>query len=235
MNYYEEIHSLIKKISNIIGHRNCFICHQTSLTLVCECCLSEAQLPIFPVPGHNLLDYPKVYDNLVPPAYESLMALGEYSGILKGLINQLKFSSKPLAADVLVEFFTFYLGPRLRVQQAIPEALVPIPLSNTRHISRQYNQARLLSCQLAAHFGIKSIDALKRTKYTQQQSTLDRQDRQHNIKQAFSIHKAIDLESIALVDDVITTGATVNEACLTLQQAYPDLSISVWCMAAALR
>jgi predicted amidophosphoribosyltransferase len=117
MNNYEVIEHLIRKVSTLIGHRNCFVCHQSSLLLVCECCLCETQLPLFPVPGHNLLDLPKVYDNLVPPAYESLIALGEYGGILKGLINQLKFSSKPLAANVLAEFFAFYLGPRIRVNQ----------------------------------------------------------------------------------------------------------------------
>ncbi|MFT6268136.1 MAG: ComF family protein [Alphaproteobacteria bacterium] len=234
MNKYEVIKQLIRKISNLIGHRSCFVCHQSSLLLVCECCLWETQLPLFPVPGHNLLDHPKIYDNLVPPAYESLITLGEYDGVLKGLINQLKFSSKPLAAEVLAEFFAFYLGPRMRVQQSIPDALVPIPLSNRRHVSRQYNQARLLSCALASHFGIESIDGLKRTKYTQQQSTLDREDRQRNIQHAFAINEPFNLESIAIVDDVITTGATVNEACTTIQQAYPNISISVWCIAATL-
>lgn len=201
---------------------------------MCKCCLHEARLPLFPVPGHNLLDYPKVYDNLVPPAYENLVALGEYEGIIKGLINQLKFSGKPLAAEVLACFFKQYLGPRLSIQQALPDALVPIPLSNKRHISRQYNQARLLSSCLASYFGIATIDGLKRNKHTAQQSSLDRHDRQLNIKNAFSIHKDITVDSIAVVDDVITTGATVNEACLTLQHAYPHLKINVWCMAATM-
>jgi ComF family protein len=229
------IGQLLRRVSNIVGHRSCFVCHQSSLLLVCECCLHETKLPMFPVPGHNLLEYPKVYDNLVPPAYESLIALGNYDGILKGLINQLKFSSKPLAAKVLAEFFAFYLGPRMRMQQSIPDALVPIPLSNRRHVSRQFNQSRLLSLALAAHFGIRSIDGLKRIKYTKQQSKLDRDDRQRNIKQAFVLNDAIVVSSIAIVDDVITTGATVNEACATIKQTYPDISVSVWCMAATLR
>lgn len=225
---------ILARIAHIVGHRNCFICHQNSLQLVCECCLSDTHLPLFPVPGHNLLDYPIVYDNLVPPAYEYLVALGEYEGILKGLINQLKFSSKPLAAEVLGLFFNQYLGPRLNVQQSLPDALVPIPLSTRRHLSREYNQSRLVASALASHFGIETIDALKRNKHTAQQSSLDRYDRQLNIQQAFSINKAINVSSIAIVDDVITTGATVNEASITLQNAYPDLRVSVWCIAATL-
>jgi ComF family protein len=234
MNKHKLLKHIIKAVSDVIGNRCCFLCHQTSLLLVCKCCLHETKLPLFPAPGHNLLDYPPVYDNLVPAAYESLIALGEYSGVLKGLINQLKFSSKPLAAQVLGELFTAYLGPRMRMHHSIPEALVPIPLANRRHVKRQYNQSRLLSCALANHFNIKSIDGLKRIKHTHQQSTLDRADRQLNIRQAFAIHQPLDVGSIAIVDDVITTGATVNEACATIQQAYPDISVSVWCVAATI-
>lgn len=226
---------IFKYVSNIVGHRTCFICHQSSLLLVCECCLNETKLPLFPSPGHNLLDYPKVAVNLVTPAYESLIALGEYEGVLKGLIHQLKFSSKPLAAAVLAEFFSVYLSPRITAHQTIPDVLIPIPLSNKRHINRQYNQARLLSCELASYFGIQSVDALKRVKYTQQQSRLDKAGRQANIKGAFAIAKPVFVDSIAIVDDVVTTGATINEACTVLQQAYPETSVSVWCMATTLR
>lgn len=226
---------LVAELGYLIQHRSCFICHQSSGVLICKCCLHETKLPLFPSPGHNLLGYSPVYDNLAPPAYQSLIALGEYHGVIKGLVNQLKFGSQPLAASALVEFFDLYIGPRLRAQQVVPDALIPIPLSNRRHISRQYNQAQLLSMYLATKFDIKSIDGLKRVRYTKQQSQLDRGDRQQNIKNAFAIHEPIDVQSIAIIDDVITTGATVNEACVTLQQAYPNLNISVWCMAATLR
>jgi ComF family protein len=232
---HQMLSQLIKTISNFVGHRSCYICHQSSLLLVCEACLSSTKLPLFPVPGHNLLDYPKVSNNLASPAYESLVAIGEYKGVLKALVNQLKFSNKPLAAHVLAEFFNFYVGPRIKVQQDMPEALIPIPLSNRRHITRQYNQARLLSLVLADHFGIPSIDGLQRIKYTQPQSRLDKIDRQTNIKNAFALDQPFTCESIAIIDDVITTGATVNEACNTILQAYPDTSVRVWCMATTLR
>lgn len=224
-----------KTFSNFIGHRNCFLCHQSSEELVCECCIRESALSLFPLPGHNLLDYPKVSKNLITPAYESLIALGEYKGILKGLINQLKFSRQPLAAKVLVALFCHYLSERLSIKQDIPDALVPIPLSRLRHIHRQFNQSRLLSQALAEHFGISSYDLLKRVKHTKQQSRLSKEDRQNNIKNAFAVRGHFSFHSIAIVDDVITTGATVNEACLAIQEAYPDAQISVWCMATTIR
>lgn len=232
---YELIKHIIEKLGDFVGHKRCFLCHQSSLLLICQCCLADSKLPLFPVPGQNLLAYPKVYNNLLSPAYESFIALGRYEGVLKGLINQLKFSSKPLAAKVLAELFDYYLGPRIRALQNVPDALIPIPLSNTRHISRQYNQARLLSQELASRFGIQSVDGLMRTRHTKQQSRLSKKDRQTNISSAFAINNMPAFSSVAIVDDVVTTGATVNEACLTIQQAYPETSVSVWSIAATLR
>lgn len=220
-----------RKLDNWIGHQNCYICHQSSHLLVCDYCLNDADMEIFPSPGHNLLDLPKVYENLTTPEYEGLYALGNYNGILKGLINQLKFSRKPIVAQVIAEFFTLYLRKRMEISQVIPQGLVPIPLSDIRHIKRQYNQSRLLSQALGNKFSIDTIDALKRVRHTKQQARLNKQMRQMNIQNAFALAMPINVRSIAIVDDVITTGATINEACNTIRQQYPEISISVWCMA----
>jgi len=229
------IEQLLANIGSFIGHRACFLCHQSSTELVCKCCLDEAVLPLFPMPGHNLLDYLPVADNLVTPAYTSLIALGEYGGILKGLINRLKFSRQTLAAEVLITLFCQYLQARLSVKQEIPDVLVPIPLSSIRHINRQFNQSRLLSQGLAKRLGVKSYDLLTRARHTKQQSRLDKEDRQHNIRNAFAVKGQYQFSSVAIVDDVITTGATVNEAALAIQEAYPEADVQVWCMAATIR
>lgn len=231
----EILRLLFEVCANFVGHRACFLCHQSSTNLICGCCINDTVLPLFPVPGHNLLDYPKVANNLVTPSYESLIVLGKYEGVLKGLINQLKFSGQTLAASVLVSFFQQYLQTRLVLTQQIPDALVPIPLSNIRHINRQFNQSRILSLALAKNLGIESYDLLERTRYTKQQSRLNKEDRQKNIQNAFAITGEFDFHSIAIVDDVITTGATVNEACTIILDAYPDAHVSVWCMAATMR
>jgi ComF family protein len=213
----ENLHGIASKILlfivNSIKHRNCFICQQASVELICNYCTKDTILPLFPSPGHNLLEHQGIYKNLVEPSYEALYALGTYSGIMTGLINKLKFGSQPLAAEVLAQFFQQYLQARLEMSQAIPDILIPVPLSRTRYISRQYNQARLLSQALGKRFDIPVFDALKRTKHTKQQSSLDRDERLINIQSAFTLDAQIRVESIAVVDDVVTTGATINEAC----------------------
>lgn len=232
---YEKMRSAITYLQSTIGHRHCFICKQASHTLLCDHCASDTILPLFPSPGHNLLDYDLVYKNLAPPAYEGLYSLGKYEGVLAGLINQLKFSNQAIAADVLSAFFVKYLGLRLSINNTLPDALVPIPLSHMRYMHRQYNQSRLLSKQLANEFGIASIDGLKRVKHTKQQSRLNKEERQSNIENAFALNLPIEVDSIALVDDVVTTGATINEACKCLHETYPDLRISIWSLAITMK
>lgn len=219
----------------IFPNKHCYLCHQTSDTLVCKYCLTDTYLHLLPAPGHNLLENQSIVENIVPPLYSGLYALSEYKGIVRALVNQLKFSGKTLAANVLAEFFEYYLGGKLNINQAIPEAIIPIPLSNQRHISRQYNQSRILSLELAKHFSINSDDLLLRTVNTKQQSSLDKNERMLNIRGAFKVAKPIEYSSIALVDDVVTTGATINEACKTILEHNPDIDISVWCMAITLK
>lgn len=218
----------------LLSHTHCFVCRQSSSDLVCKYCKQDTSIPLFPVPGHNLLDYQAVYKHLVTPHYEGLFALGSYSGILVGLINQLKFGGKPLAADVLSGFFYQYLHLRMLFTNNLPDALVPIPLSKLRYLKREYNQSRLLAQKLGEYFDIPVIDALERTRHTKQQATLGKEQRLTNINSAFKLVTDITVNSVAVVDDVVTTGATVNAACEKIQLKHPDISISVWCMAVTL-
>ncbi len=219
---------------SVLRHTHCFVCRQSSHVLVCRYCQQDTPIPLFPVPGHNLLEYEAVYKHLAEPHYEGLFALGSYSGVLVGLINQLKFSGKPLAANVLSGFFYQYLHLRLLFTNNLPEALIPIPLSKFRYLKREYNQSRLLAEKLGEYFDIPVIDALARNRHTKQQAILGKEQRLINIENAFKLVTEITVSSVAVVDDVVTTGATVNAACKQIQLDYPDISIRVWCMAVTL-
>jgi len=192
-------------------------------------------LPLFPSPAHNLLEYDKVHNNLDPPHYVSLHALGAYQGILAGLISKLKFSGQVLAGEVLAKFFCKYLQQGLLQQHCEPSALIPIPLSNFRHANREFNQASVLCKHLSKAFDIPVCHALLRKRHTKQQSSLNKDERLQNIHQAFTLLNCVAHHSVAIVDDVITTGATVNEACRAIHAVHPDVEIHVWCMAVTLK
>ena len=107
--------------------------------------------------------------------------------------------------------------------------LCPIPLSNQRLRERGFNQSQLLGKGIRAQLSRTNtvapplIDLLQRVRNTAPQTTLDWQQRQDNVRDAFALHDRKRAQSqgasIVLIDDVITTGATLNAAALTLKQA----------------
>nr|WP_136250845.1 ComF family protein [Ningiella ruwaisensis] len=190
-------------------------------------------MPHFASPGMNVLDQPAYADYLIAPYYQQLFVLGEYRELLQKLISQLKFANKPLVAEVLAIFFMRFVFARISLFEDIPDTIVPVPLSNRRYAKRGYNQARLLSRSLSRMSKIRHFDALKRIKNTKKQTELGREERLNNTLDAFALCRPISCKHIVLVDDVITTGATINEACKAIVKVYPDVHISVWAMAIA--
>jgi ComF family protein len=97
------------------------------------------------------------------------------------------------------------------------DLLLAVPLHRRRRRDRQFNQSELLALRLSQLSDIEFLrECLKRTRHTYQQAKLEKDERWHNVKDAFSIMSGnetnIDGKHILLVDDIVTTGATVYEA-----------------------
>ncbi len=101
------------------------------------------------------------------------------------------------------------------------DAIVPVPLHPTRQRERGYNQAVLLAELLARGAGVPVVMALQRVRYTPSQTRLDREGRIENLRNAFALRQNAPVKSrhLLLVDDVLTTGSTVNECARILKQA----------------
>ncbi|MCH2189057.1 hypothetical protein MK079_04500 [Candidatus Gracilibacteria bacterium] len=113
---------------------------------------------------------------------------------------------------------------------------IPVPLHFLKKIKRGYNQSFLLADGLSETTGIPCrTDIIYRKKYTRQQSHLGKKERQENIKNAFVINKKytdiLDKKHIILVDDVVSTGATLNEIKNIIKQQSSPLSIHFCCIA----
>jgi competence protein ComFC len=105
--------------------------------------------------------------------------------------------------------------------------LVPIPIHWRRRMERGFNQTEWLCKEIArANKNLKYINILKRSVYSQKQSWNKKQDRQKNIKSVFKVKKKFQNyvfgKSFLLIDDVVTTGATLNEARKELEKFSPD-------------
>lgn len=145
------------------------------------------------------------------------------------LINHLKHHGKTSLAQDLASL----LCNRLPAMQS--GTLVPVPLHPQRLRERGFNQAEVLARQLAT-LTRRPVTShlLTRTRATTRQQTLDADTRKGNLQGAFSINKAIVPPAhVILIDDVITTGSTIQEIAVTLKAAGVR-RIDAWCIARTL-
>jgi ComF family protein len=148
------------------------------------------------------------------------------------MIRDLKFRARPELAAPLA----LHLCAAAKASNApMPDTLVPIPLSPQRLSERGYNQAWELTRSLARRLRIPACaDLLLRPMDTPHQVQLDRAQRQRNLRGAYALNEKRRSElqgsHVALVDDVMTTGATVREAAGTLLQSGAR-QVDVWVLA----
>jgi len=127
--------------------------------------------------------------------------------------------------EVLLQAINNKSGP-------LPQAIVPVPLHRSRLFSRTFNQANMLAKQLSRPLNIPVQYALlRRTRRTKAQSGLDFSQRKKNVRGAFKCHRH-NLNHVAIVDDVMTTGRTLEECTRTLKQAGAE-SVTAWVAARA--
>ena len=99
------------------------------------------------------------------------------------------------------------------------DAILPVPLHWRRHWWRGFNQALEIARPLAKQLGVPVIRSVKRRRATAPQSGLTAAERANNLRAAFAVRGAIRHRHVVIVDDVITTGATVRQLARTLRQA----------------
>jgi competence protein ComFC len=98
-------------------------------------------------------------------------------------------------------------------------SVVPIPLEKEREKWRGFNQSEILALEISKFFGLKmEKNLLERKKKTLPQAELNREEREENIKGAFSLKRKLEKTKILLVDDVFTSGATLKEAAKVLKE-----------------
>lgn len=99
------------------------------------------------------------------------------------------------------------------------QVIVPIPLHRKRYLDRGYNQAKVLAMAIGKRMGIPVEELLIRRKDTDPQKVLNDVERRKNIKGAFAAKRPISYERVLLIDDIYTTGSTLDEAAKVLKKA----------------
>ena len=134
-------------------------------------------------------------------------------------IYRFKYGGRREYAEFFGEQIAEYLGNFIRSVQ--PDALVPIPLHKKRLAARGYNQAGLLARAVGRRMGMPvCTDFLVRVKNTVPLKYENPKERQNNLKKAFNIARNdVKLKRVILIDDIYTTGSTMDEAAVTLREA----------------
>jgi ComF family protein len=162
-----------------------------------------------------------------PPHYTRTVAVYAYAFPLDKLIKAIKYGDQLYLAESL--------GARLAQCVVVkPDCLIALPLHPSRLRERGFNQSLQLARRIGRQLSLPVLEnACRRVRDTPSQSTLPWERRGKNMRKAFCCTAEVAGKHIALVDDVMTTGATVNELAFTLVQAGAR-EVSVWVVARTL-
>lgn len=153
------------------------------------------------------------------PAFDYAYSLFRYEDDIIRLVHQLKFSEKITYARSIGEMLlsAFISDDYFKAEK--PDCLLPVPLHISRLRQRGFNQSIEIARVMAKRLHIPlEYDAVIRQRSTTAQTGLNARQRQKNIKGAFSIVKKINHKHVLIIDDVVTTGSTVNELARLLKK-----------------
>ncbi len=160
-----------------------------------------------------------------PPSFDRCFCPFEYKSGIKELICNIKYREKPSLAKAAAQLLAKEI-----VEQGIelPQAVTPVPM-HVKHLrSRGYNHSNLIARHLSRILDITYIENIAtKTKATSTQAGLSLKKRKTNLKNSFKVIRNIDFKHIAIIDDVMTTGATAEEIAKILKKNGVDY-IQVW-------
>ncbi len=210
---------MLKKLTSLVFGGTCFLCRGAAQAILCSAC--DADLPRLPAAlcPRCALDSPggAVCGRCLarPPQYDATIAALSYAFPADALVHALKFRGE-LA---LAPFFADLLSEKIVLDHSI-DCVVPVPLSTKRLRERGYNQAAEIARPLAraARVGVE-LGLCERQRDTPAQTDLPWAERERNVRGAFVSSRLLAGASIAVVDDVMTTGATLDEIAAMLKRA----------------
>jgi ComF family protein len=164
-----------------------------------------------------------------PPAFDACVAPYRYAFAVDRMIQGLKYRRELYYGRILGQLLSRHVTHR----EMRPELVIPVPLATARYRERGFNQARELARPLCGSLGLRLCgDLVERRRDTREQAGLDRKERLKNTRDAFALLAPLPARHVAIIDDVVTTGSTVNEVAKLLRNAGAEW-IEVWAAARA--
>jgi ComF family protein len=235
------VNTLASFVDRAVFPRTCVLCGQSARALdICEACTEDlplnsqaCNLCAQPLPADvpGVLLCGKCLRR--PPKHQGAFCPYRYSYPIDHLVRAFKFHQQLTYGRVIGELLSTAVQRRGDVR--LPTVLLPVPLAAARFKARGFNQAIELGRVLEKRLGIPlCTDVIVRTRATAEQAGLDRVARRKNVRKAFSVIAPLPAKHVAIVDDVITTGSTMNELARVLKRAGAE-RIEAWAVARTAR
>jgi len=230
----EKSKSLLKAFLDLVLPPVCYVCGRACSGKygLCEVCLSKIKYiapPRCPKCGRHLASNHLCHECLSRnPSVEKSWSCCHYEGMIKECVHLFKYKGYVGLVDIFRDVMINFIRKN-ELQKEI-DLIVPVPVYPTKKRERTYNHAEVLAASVSKKLAIPvDINNLKKISWTRSQSELDRKKRLKNVKGTFlAVDKLVfSGRNILLVDDVYTTGATVNECAKALLSTNAKKVISL--------
>lgn len=209
MEFYQTLKSSINQ---------CCLCHQNTHREIMLCTLCENDIPQFNLKActNNLLNWPKISENVSHQFFNSLIAFAPYTWPYSNWLPTFKYQQNFKFQQVISRLMTKTLP-----HYGNDWLVCPVPMHPNRWRERRFNQAGLIACQISDVLNLKyQPNLVQRIEHSEQQMKQSGVERRRNLKNNFQVNASLPMpEKVLLIDDVITTGTTVNLIAKALKKA----------------
>lgn len=208
------IKKFLKAMINMIFPPVCGVCGKIDNKGICNKCL----LKLMTLAENRIMDQWETEKN-----FHQLIYIFKYEGMIRKIILDYKFNEK---SYIYVSFVNFILKNK-KIFQILKsyDTIIPVPISKKRMKERGYNQSLLIARNLSEYLNINlCTNCLYKTKNIIEQSKLNKEQRKQNIQNVYQLKnkQIIKEKKILLIDDIYTTGSTVNECSKMLKIGQPE-------------
>ena len=206
----------VSNFLNLIYPQTCGICGKLASDSLCKKCEIELK-------KESDLNIIQTGEEIEDKYFNELMYIFKYEGQIRKLILDYKFNEK---SYIYLTFVNFLLKNK-KIFENIKnyDTIIPVPISKKRLKTRGYNQSLLIARKIAQQTNLELVNnCLIKTKNIIEQSKLNKEDRMQNIQGVYELRnkQLIENKKILLIDDIYTTGSTVNECSKILSQGSPN-------------
>ncbi len=227
----KKVDNWLSYIQPLLRESTCLLCQMRCGSVLCSGCRDDlpwaataaCRLCAAALQGHGMLCGRCL---LAPPCFDQSLAVFDYVDPVEWMIKRLKFHGDLVYGRLLGKLMVESLPHRENYCR--PDAIIPVPLHATRIRERGFNQSLELAKTLGDKLDIPvETQGVVRNVATRQQSELTAKQRRRNVVGAFEAQRNFSGQYVVLVDDVMTTGTTLNELAKTLKTANAE-RVDVW-------